>query len=254
MRLVSWNVNGIRAALRKGFGEWLTNDSPDILCLQETRIQPGQLSENMSQPEGYEAYWHSAEKKGYSGVATLCRARPESVRLGLGNPRFDVEGRVLITQHAGFTLLNVYFPNGRRGRERVAYKIDFYDSLLSRCDMLRAQGHRLIVCGDYNTAYQAIDLARPKENQKTSGFLPEEREALHRWLTRGFVDVYRHLHPVAEEYTWWTYRFNARARNIGWRIDYFLVAEDLLPHVESAGILGSVNGSDHCPIELGLSI
>jgi exodeoxyribonuclease-3 len=210
------------------------------------------LVEGISQPAGYRAYWHTAQKKGYSGVATLCRSKPKSVRLGFGLPRFDVEGRVLITEHEGFTLMNVYFPNGRRSRERVAYKIEFYDSLLAYCDSLRAQGHRLIVCGDYNTAHQPIDLARPKENQNTSGFLLEERKAFDRWLAGGFVDVYRHLHPESQEYTWWTYRFDARARNIGWRIDYFLVSQDLMSSVEKACILGTVTGSDHCPIELQL--
>jgi exodeoxyribonuclease-3 len=252
MRLVSWNVNGIRAAVRKGFGEWLTKDNPDILCLQETRIQPDQLREEIGQPAGYTAYWHSAQKKGYSGVATFCSSEPNSVRLGFGAPRFDVEGRVLISEHEGFTLLNAYFPNGRRSRERVAYKIEFYDSLLAYCEALRGHGHRLIVCGDFNTAHQPIDLARPRQNQETSGFLPEERDAFGRWLASGFVDVYRHLHPDTQEYTWWTYRFDARARNIGWRIDYFLVTEDLVSEVEQARILGTIPGSDHCPIELQL--
>jgi exodeoxyribonuclease-3 len=159
---------------------------------------------------------------------------------------------VLITEHPGFTLLNIYFPSGRRGQERVDYKIEFYDALLGFCTGLRERGHQLVVCGDYNTAHQPIDLARPKQNQKTSGFLPEEREAFSRWLAGGFVDVFRHLHPETEEYTWWTYRFDARARNIGWRIDYFLVANELISRVEDARILGDVMGSDHCPVELRL--
>lgn len=254
MRLVSWNVNGIRAAVRNGFWEWLAADNPDILCLQETRIQADQLTEKMRRPSGCHAYWHSAERKGYSGVATFCRAQPRAVRLGFGQPPFDIEGRVLVTEHPGFTLVNAYFPSGRRSRERVDYKIEFYDALLRFCQSLQSQGHRLIVCGDYNTAHQPIDLARPKQNQKTSGFLPEEREALGGWLARGFVDVFRHLHPDAEGYTWWTYRFDARARNIGWRIDYFLVAEELLDQVRDARILGDVTGSDHCPIELHLHL
>ena len=254
MRLVSWNVNGIRSAIRKGFWEWLATAAPDILCLQETRIQPDQLTEEMREPAGYHAVWHTAERRGYSGVVTLCREQPLAVREGFGQPQFDVEGRVLITEHPGFTLVNAYFPSGRRGHERVLYKIEFYDTLLNFCTDLQTQGHCLVVCGDYNTARQSIDLARPKQNEKTSGFLPEEREALSRWLDRGFVDVFRHLHPKAEEYTWWTYRFNARARNIGWRIDYFLVTEELLPCVQDARILGNVMGSDHCPIELRLDV
>jgi exodeoxyribonuclease-3 len=254
VRLISWNVNGIRAAIRHGFWDWLAADGPSVLCLQETRIQPSQLTDMMRNPPGLYAYWNAAERPGYSGVATFCREQPLSVREGVGQPHFDIEGRVLITEHAGFTVVNAYFPSGRRGHERVAYKIEFYDILLDFCADLRAGGHPLIVCGDFNTAHQAIDLARPKQNVKTSGFLPEEREALDRWLQRGFVDIFRFLHPHAEEYTWWTYRFNARARNIGWRIDYALLAEELVPHVQEAPILGEVQGSDHCPIALTLDL
>jgi exodeoxyribonuclease-3 len=254
MRLVSWNVNGMRAVVRNGFWQWLGTCSPDVLCLQEIRIQPSQLTEKMHKPPGYHAIWHAAERKGYSGVATLCRQPPLVVHQGFGQPRFDVEGRVLSTEHSGFTLLNAYFPSGRRGHERVAFKIAFYDALLAYCTGLRSQGHRLVVCGDFNTAHQPADLARPKQNEKTSGFLPEEREALSRWFERGFVDVFRHLHPDAQEYTWWTYRFKARERNVGWRIDYFLVDEELIPLVRDARILGDVLGSDHCPLELRLGL
>lgn len=254
MRLISWNVNGIRAVVRYGFWEWLAADQPDVICLQETRIDPQQLTAQMRQPPGYHAHWHSAERKGYSGVATLCREAPLAVRHGFGPPEFDVEGRVLISEHPGITLINAYFPSGQRGHDRVAFKLEFYDALLAFCGDLRQSGQRLVVCGDFNTAHQPIDLARPTQNKKTSGFLPEEREALGRWLEAGFVDVFRRLHPDAEEYTWWTYRLDARARNIGWRIDYFLVDEELLPHVTGARIRGDVTGSDHCPVELRLAL
>ena len=216
MRIVTWNVNGIRAAVRNGFWSWLASADSEVVCLQETRIQPEQLTPKMRRPPNYHALWHAGERPGSSGVATLSRHAPESLREGFGLPRFDVEGRTLLTRHQGFTLLNVYFPNGGRGHERVQYKIEFYDALLAFCSELRSEGERLVVCGDFNTAHQAIDLARPRENEKTSGFLPEEREALDRWLDAGFVDVYRWLHPDREEYTWWTYRFDARSRNIGW--------------------------------------
>jgi exodeoxyribonuclease-3 len=252
MRIVSWNVNGIRSIVRKGFWKWLGADKPDIVCLQETRIQPEQLTETLRNPTGYHTFWHSAERKGYSGVATFCQEEPQATQKGFGQPNFDVEGRVLVTKHPAFTLINAYFPSGQRGHERVAYKIEFYDALLEYCTGLHTQGQRLIVCGDYNTAHQPIDLARPKQNKKTSGFLLEEREALGRWLERGFVDVFRHLHPNVEQYTWWTYRLNARDRNVGWRLDYFFVTEDLIPAVQDARILGDVMGSDHCPIELQL--
>jgi exodeoxyribonuclease-3 len=254
MRLVSWNVNGIRSAVNKGFWEWLTADRPEVLCLQEIRIQHHQLTERMQQPPGYHAFWNPAERKGYSGVATLCREHPLSTRHGFGQPRFDSEGRVLVTEHPGFMLLNAYFPSGRRSLERVQYKLDFYESLLAFCTELRADGHRLIVCGDLNTAHQPIDLARPSQNKKTSGFLPEEREALSTWLAHGFVDIYRLLYPDTEVYTWWTYRVDARSRNIGWRIDYFLADEELVPSIVDARILGEVMGSDHCPVELQLEL
>ena len=161
---------------------------------------------------------------------------------------------MLITEFPGFTLFNAYFPSGQRGHESVAYKLEFYDALLAHCADLRAEGHRLVVCGDFNTAHQPIDLARPTQNKKTSGFLPEEREALTRWLENGFVDIFRALHPDEEAYTWWTYRSNARARNVGWRLDYFLVDEALMPFVQDACILGDVPGSDHCPVELELDL
>jgi exodeoxyribonuclease III len=254
MRLLSWNVNGLRSAERAGFWEWLQADAPDVLCLQEIRIQPEQLTEAMRHAQGYHTFWHSAQRKGYSGVATLSRTRPLAVQQGFGEARFDHEGRVLVTEHPGFTLVNAYFPSGQRGHERVPYKLAFYDALLAHCLDLVRRGKRLVVCGDLNTAYQPIDLARPTQNKKTSGFLPEEREALGRWLESGFVDVFRHLHPEDREYTWWSYLGNARARNIGWRIDYFLVTEDLLPHVQGASIRQEVPGSDHCPVELCLDL
>jgi exodeoxyribonuclease III len=252
MRLVTWNVNGIRAAVRNGFWSWLSEAQPDIVCLQETRIHPEQLTPKMCQPPGYHAFWHAGERRGYSGVATLSREQPLDVREGFGQPRYDVEGRTLLTRHGDLTLVNVYFPNGGRGYQRVQYKIEFYDALLAFCCKLQSEGERLIVCGDFNTAHQPVDLARPKENAKTSGFLPEERAALSRWLDAGFVDVYRRIYPDLREYTWWTYRFDARARNIGWRLDYFLLTEDLLPILRDVRILAEVEGSDHCPVALDL--
>jgi exodeoxyribonuclease-3 len=254
VRLVSWNVNGLRAVIRNGFWDWLGAAGPDLLCLQETRIHRDQLTRRMRSPQGYQTFWNSAQRKGYSGVATFCRTEPMSVRAGFGPDRFDVEGRLLVTEHSGFTLLNTYFPSGQRGHERVAYKLEFYAALLDFCTDLRRQGHRLVVCGDFNTAHQPIDLARPRQNQKTSGFLPEERQALSRWLEWGFVDAFRHLHPDTEQYSWWTYRSNARDRNIGWRLDYFLLSEDLMPHLLGARILGDVMGSDHCPVEVQLDL
>ncbi len=254
VRLLSWNVNGIRAVIRKGFWDWLQIDVPDLLCLQETRIHADQLTSRMRSPAGYYSYWVAGEKRGYSGVATFSRNEPQAVRTGMGRTEFDVEGRVLTTQFPAFTLVNAYFPSGQRGHERVAYKLGFYDALLSYCVGLRAEGHRLAVCGDFNTAHEPIDLARPAQNKKTSGFLPEEREAMTRWLESGFVDSYRALHPDKVAYSWWTYRANARARNVGWRLDYFLVDEALMPLAQDASILSDVPGSDHCPVALELEL
>lgn len=255
MRLVSWNVNGMRAVLKKGFSEWLASAVPDVLCIQETKIQPDQLSDEMRQPIGYTSFWNSADRKGYSGVSTWSRSDPLRTENGFGVDEFDVEGRVLMTEYPLFKLFNVYFPNGRRDLTRLDYKLRFYSLFLDVCDALHAQGERLIVCGDFNTAHQPIDLARPKRNQQTSGFLPEEREWVGRYLERGFVDTFRALHPdEVERYTWWMYMRNARERNIGWRIDYFMVSEALMPAVVSADILSEVMGSDHCPITLELDL
>ena len=253
MKLISWNVNGIRAVAGKGFLDWLASESPDVLCAQETKAHPEQLTKKLRQPPGYCSHWNSAERKGYSGVVTLSKTEPLRVRAGFGIEEFDVEGRVLMTEHPGFKLFNVYFPNGKRSQERLDYKLRFYAAFLDYCDTLHAQGERLIVCGDVNTAHKEIDLARPKQNEKTSGFLPEEREWVDRYLSHGFVDAFRALHPdEPEQYTWWHYITNARARNVGWRIDYHLVSESLMPAVTDAGILSDVMGSDHCPIVLEL--
>jgi exodeoxyribonuclease-3 len=255
MKLISWNVNGMRSIERKGFFEWLEGASPDVLCLQETRVQLGQLTKPMRQPRGYRADWHSAERKGYSGVTTWSKPEPLDVRAGFGVDTFDAEGRVLITTYPGFKLLNAYFPNGRRDLQRLEFKLQFYADLLDFCDRLHGHGERLVLCGDFNTAHRPIDLARPTQNAKTSGFIPEERAWIDRYLAHGFVDTFRALHPDAEgRYTWWTYIRNARERNVGWRIDYFMVSQPLLPAVIEADILSHVTGSDHCPVTLSLDV
>lgn len=253
MRLISWNVNGIRAVTRKGFLDWMASESPDVLCAQETKAQPDQLAPELCQPPGYHAYWNSARRKGYSGVATFSKTEPLHVQAGFGIEEFDIEGRVLMTGYPGFKLFNVYFPNGKRSQERLDYKLRFYAAFLEYCDALHARGERLVVCGDVNTAHKEIDLARPRQNEKVSGFLPEEREWIDRYLAHGFVDAFRVFHPdEAGQYTWWHYITNARARNVGWRIDYHLVSESLMPAVTDASILSDVMGSDHCPIALEL--
>ncbi len=253
MKLVSWNVNGLRAVVRNGFMQALDRMNPDILCLQEIKLQKEQIPQEIKDLNGYRSYWHFARKKGYSGVATLTRWDPQEVRTGLGLEKFDAEGRVLMTEFELFILFNIYFPNGQRDQGRVDYKLEFYAELLKIINALRAQGKRVIITGDFNTAHREIDLKNPKSNQNTSGFLPEERAWIDRYLQDGWIDTFRHFHPdLADQYTWWSYRFNARKRNIGWRIDYFMVSENVLPHLTDAFILPEIGGSDHCPVGIEL--
>jgi len=218
--------------------------------LQEIKVRPEQLRAEQRNFPGYDVIWNPAEKLGYSGVATFLRNPCLELQLGMRAPLFDVEGRLISTLHPGFRLFNVYFPSGQRGRERVEYKLDFYAHLLTLCDGLQAGGESLILTGDFNTAHMPIDLKNPKQNQKTSGFLPEERAWVQKFLDHGFVDIYRRLYPDRIQYTWWTYRSTARERRVGWRLDYFLVSEALVPHVQDVIIHEEVPGSDHCPVEL----
>jgi exodeoxyribonuclease-3 len=250
MKITTWNVNGIRAALGKGLKEWALDQSPDVLCLQEIKARPDQLTDEQRSFDGYSIHWNPADRPGYSGVATFMKGHSAEALLDLGEERFDVEGRVIRTRHDNFLLYNIYFPNGQRGQDRVDYKLDFYARLLTICDDLHKAGENIIITGDFNTAHQEIDLKNPKENAKTSGFMPEEREWVTKYLEHGFVDVYRQLYPDRVQYTWWTYRMNARARNIGWRLDYFLVSEKLAKHVRDVIIHEEVKGSDHCPVTL----
>lgn len=250
LKLVTWNVNGIRACVKKGFSAWLDEEQPDILCLQETKAQVDDVREALKSLNGYHLFIHSAERKGYSGVATLTREKPAGVTEGMGIRKFDAEGRVLVTEFSDFVLYNVYFPNGGRDLSRVGFKLEFYAGLLKQLDALKARGKRVIVSGDYNTAHKEIDLKNPKSNQTTSGFLPEEREWVDRYIHAGYVDIFRHFRPEPEQYTWWSYLFNARVRNIGWRIDYHLVSENAKGQCRDAYHLPEVQGSDHCPAAL----
>lgn len=251
-KILCWNVNGIRAAVRNGFLEWLQRESPDILCVQETKASPEQLGDEVREPPGYHVYWNYPEKKGYSGVATFAREKPMAVKYGLGIPRFDAEGRVIIAEYSGFTIFNVYFPNGKKDETRLEYKLDFYDALFDFAEPLRQRGEKLIVCGDFNTAHKEIDLARPKENEKVSGFLPVERAWLDKLTSHGYVDVFRQFNREPGQYTWWDLKTRARERNVGWRIDYFFVTENLLEMVSEAFIMPEVRGSDHCPVGIKL--
>lgn len=252
MKIVTWNVNGIRAVLGKGALERVWDLAPDVLCLQEVKARPEQLTAEQAALLKLPFLWNPAERAGYSGVATIYKEAPLDSQFGLGDPKFDAEGRVISTLHPGFRLFNIYFPNGQRGQDRVEYKLDFYAALLNLCDKLHENGENLIITGDFNTAHMPIDLKNPKSNEKTSGFLPEEREWVQKFLDHGFVDIYRRLYPDRVKYTWWTYISNARARNVGWRIDYFLVSEALVSQVKDVVIHDNIPGSDHCPVELVL--
>lgn len=254
MKLLCWNVNGIRAVMKRGFLDWLARESPNILCLQETKATPTDLPEELLKPPGYHTYWNFPEKKGYAGVATFSREKPLKVQNGFGVPEFDREGRVIISEHPGFTLFNIYFPNGKQSEERLKFKLDFYDAFLDYIEPLRLKGEKLIICGDYNTAHQEIDLARPKENAKISGFLPVERAWLDKLVARGYIDTFRYFHKESGQYTWWDMKSRARERNVGWRIDYFFVTENLKSHLVKAAIMPEVTGSDHCPIVLVVTV
>lgn len=250
MQITTWNVNGIRAILKKGAAEWMRAHSSDVFCFQEVKAQRGQVPELQTLLPGYECYWNAAARPGYSGVAVFTRQTPIAVDYGLGDERFDQEGRVIRLRYPDFVLYNIYFPNGQRGQERVDFKLAFYARLLAECDALHAAGERIIITGDFNTAHREIDLAHPKANTATSGFLPEERVWIDTFLEHGFVDIFRSLYPERVQYTWWTYISNARARNTGWRLDYYLVSSALAEKVHAVDTHADILGSDHCPVTL----
>ena len=252
MQITTWNVNGFRAVIKKGFKESVYSLNPDILCLQEIKAKTEQVSEEDASLNNFIGLWNSADRPGYSGVATYYKEHIliNDKILGVGKIEFDQEGRVIRIDIDNISLFNIYFPNGQRGMDRVEFKLDFYRHLLEMCNDMHARGREIIITGDFNTAHSEIDLANPKENSKTSGFLPEERVWIDKYLENGFKDAYRELYPERIQYTWWTYRFNARPRNIGWRLDYFLVSNELMPRIKDVVIHDEVQGSDHCPVSL----
>ncbi|HPW77362.1 MAG: Exodeoxyribonuclease [Candidatus Omnitrophica bacterium ADurb.Bin292] len=252
MKILSWNVNGIRAVQKKGFLEWLAREKPDILGVQETKAKPEQLDIFLMNPEGYHTYWNSAVRPGYSGVALFTREKPLKVTNGFGVKKFDEEGRVITAEYPDFAFLTIYFPNGKASEERLQYKMDFYDETRRWVRRLRKKQPNIIVCGDYNTAHKEIDLARPKENEGVSGFLPIERAWMDAWVADGMVDIFREFHGGPWNYSWWDMKSGARERNVGWRIDYHFVTESLVPKVRDASILKDVTGSDHAPVEIQL--
>jgi exodeoxyribonuclease-3 len=253
MKIVSWNVNGLRAIHRRNqFLPYLEEYSPDILCVQETKAHPEQLDDILHAPTGYTFVgFHSCSiKKGYSGVATYSKVKPDEHGTGFGIEKFDQEGRVMQTRFGSTVLFNVYFPNGGQGDERIAYKLDFYDALFAHCKRLEDEGKDVIVCGDYNTAHTEDDLARPKQNIKTSGFLPHERVKIDEIIAMGYTDTFRLFTEGNGNYTWWSYQQTARERNVGWRIDYHFVSQGLTSKVKAGYIQPDVLGSDHCPVVL----
>jgi len=253
MKILSWNINGIRAACKKGFFTWFQKESPDILCLQEIKATPNQLPPHLRNIPRYHLFWNPAERKGYSGVATFTKQKPIEVKTGFGREEFDSEGRILITTFSTFTLFNIYFPNGKKNKERLQFKLDFYDVFLSYADDLKARKQNILVCGDFNTAHKEIDLARPKENEHISGFLPIERAWIDTFIDHGYIDTFRQFHTEPNQYSWWDLKTSARTRNVGWRIDYFFVNKEFLPKLKNAFITQTVMGSDHCPVGIDIN-
>ncbi len=255
MKIITWNVNGIRSIAKRGFYEYWERANPDILCLQETKAHPDQLGDEMASPPHWQSYWCAARRPGYSGTATHCRATPQSVSYGFGIPKFDTEGRMVVTKFPKFTLYNVYFPNGASGPERQLFKMEFHRHFGRHLAKRLRAGENLIVAGDYNVAYLDIDVYDPVGLSGESGFLPEERQWMVNFLEGGFIDSFRYFHPEAKNrYSWWSYLQNARAGNRGWRIDHICVSRSLESALRSCDILDQQEGSDHCPVVLELDL
>jgi exodeoxyribonuclease-3 len=254
-RVVAWNVNGLRACAKKGFLDWLHASGAEVVGVQEVRALPADLAPEIATPRGWHVHLSPAERLGYSGVGLFARRSPDAVETRLGEERFDREGRLQLARFGALHVANVYFPKGSgtdRDNSRVPYKLDFYRALFGRLERLRRRGARVLVMGDFNTAHREIDLARPKGNEKTSGFLPEERAELDRWLAAGWIDTFRAFEPGPGHYSWWSQRFGVRAKNVGWRIDYVLASPAAMEHVRGAFLWPHVAGSDHCPVGVEL--
>ncbi len=250
--IVSWNVNGIRAAQKKGLLDYMMSESADIVCLQETKAKPDQLTEELTAPDGYTSFFSSAEKAGYSGVAVYTRQKPLEVNL-LDAPEFDSEGRALVLEYPDFVLINGYFPNSQSEGARLDYKLAYCDTVLELCNSVVSAGKNVVVCGDYNIAHKPIDLARPKQNEGNPGYLPEERAWMSKFLDAGYTDTFRMFNSEGGNYTWWSYRTRGRERNVGWRLDYFCVNQGFSDKVKRSEIRSEVMGSDHCPVFLELA-
>lgn len=249
MKIISWNVNGIRAVEKKGFADWISSCGADVVCIQETKARPEQLSSELLNAGGYKSYFSSAEKAGYSGTAIYSKTEPDRIEK-LGDENFDNEGRVLMAYFGKVVVISAYFPNSQDKGARLGYKLAFCDVILEKMQALVKDGFNIVLCGDYNIAHKEIDLKNPKTNTENPGFLPEERAWMDKFTSSGFVDTFRHFCKEPLQYTWWSYRFHAREKNIGWRIDYCCVNESFLTSVKSSSILKDITGSDHCPVEI----
>ncbi len=254
MKVITYNVNGLRAAIGKGFPEWLAAENPDVICLQETKLQLEQYPASVFEALGYHSYLLCAQKKGYSGVALLCKQVPDHVEYGMGIERYDNEGRFIRADYGDTSIVSVYHPSGTSGDERQCFKMEWLEAFQTYVTELQQTRSKLILCGDYNICHEAIDIHDPIRNATNSGFLPEEREWMTRFLNAGYIDTYRLLNPEAKKYTWWSYRFNARTNNKGWRIDYCMVSEPMRTQIEKAYILNDVHHSDHCPAVLEFAL
>lgn len=253
MKIVSYNVNGIRAALNKGFAEWLSSADPDVVCLQETKALEDQVNTDLFEQMGYQHFWHSAQKKGYSGVAILSKTNPLNVQKGTGIEHMDFEGRVIRADYENVSVISLYLPSGTN-LDRLEHKFKFMDDFQEYIDALKKNHPRLVICGDYNICHRAIDIHDPVRNKNVSGFLPEERQWIDTFMNNGFVDSFRHLNPEPHQYSWWSYRANARNNNKGWRIDYNMVSENLKKNIKSAYLLPDAKHSDHCPVGVELEL
>ena len=253
MKIVTYNINGIRAAIRKGLDEWLKSTDPDIICLQEIKAREEQFDSSIFTNLRYHCYWYSAQKPGYSGTAILCKEKPIKVTYGMNHENYDNEGRVMRVDFETYSVISVYMPSGSSGDSRQAFKMTFLEDFHQYISELIQQIPNLIIAGDYNICHKAIDIHNPQRNQKTSGFLPEEREWLSSFIDLGFIDTFRHFNQKPHQYSWWSYRANSRAKNLGWRIDYLLATHTMESRLNRAAILSQAKHSDHCPVLLELS-
>ncbi len=248
MKIVSYNLNGLRSAISKGFTDWLRKECPDVICLQETKLQEDQADKVAFETLGYYQIWHSAIKKGYSGVAVLSKKRPDFYSIGIGNPEFDLEGRLIRVDFDSITIVNSYFPSGTTGEIRQAIKMKYLDAIYDYIDTLKKIRPNIILSGDFNIAHKPIDINHPERHLKSSGFLPEERLWMDRFLDLGFIDTFRIFNHNPQEYSWWSYRAGSRGKNLGWRLDYHMATQNLEKDIKNAGILQEVKHSDHCPV------